>query len=313
MYSLLTSRAIIGEIYRRLTSGDDGWAGRYGMRISSKQETESYGWLGMVPAMREWIGGRNPKRLRESTFSITNKDFEATLEVLLKEMRRDSSGQIAIRIGELARRCLRHPAKLMSAKMVSGFTTVCYDGDYFFGTAHAEGDSGVQSNALSIDISTLDCALHGVVTNPSVEEMQQCIMLALQALLGFKDDQGEPMNEDATEFEVQVPTSLWAKAQTAVSAQAFVQGQTNPLKGVPLKLSVVQNPRLNAWTDKFAVFRTDGDTKPFIIQEEVPLEVSAIAEGSELEFKEKKHWYGVDWTGNVDVGFWQDACAVTMT
>jgi hypothetical protein len=52
------------------------------------------------------------------------------------------------------------------------------------------------------------------------------------------------------------------------------------------------NPRLT-WTDKFALFRTDGNVKPFIRQEEGGIKISAIAEGSELEFNERMHRYGV--------------------
>ncbi len=311
-HALLTSRAIVGEIYNRLTAGDASWVSRYAMKINSSQETETYGWLGQVPQMREWIGGRQPKELREHTFSIKNKDHEATLEILTKHLRRDQSGQIRVRIGELSRRVLSYPMKLMSTLMINGESQLCYDGQYFFDTDHAEGDSGSQSNDLSVDISGLAVAVHGTATAPSVGEMQQAILLAVQAILGFKDDQGEPMNEGATEFEVMVPTSLWAVAVAAVALPMIDNGNANTIPALDkLKITPVVNPRLT-WTDKFAVYRTDGETKPFILQEEVPVAVDAIAEGSELEFKEKKHWYGVEWGGNVGYGFWQHACLVTM-
>ena len=41
--------------------------------------------------------------------------------------------------------------------------------------------------------------------------------------------------------------------------------------------------------------------------------VDAVAEGSETEFKEKKHLYGVKAIRNVGYGYWQRACYVTMT
>jgi len=66
------------------------------------------------------------------------------------------------------------------------------------------------------------------------------------------------------------------------------------------------------WTDRFAIFRTDGNVKPFIRQEETPIKVSAVAEGSELEFKEDKHYYGIDAWRNVGFGYWQQACEVIM-
>ena len=302
---LLTSRAIIGEIYNRLTAGDTSWVNRYAMKIDSNQETENYAWLGMVPAMREFIGGRNPKQLREFSWSVTNKDYEATLEILVKAMRRDSSGQIMIRIGELARRVLAHPAKLITQLMIDAEATVCYDGQYFFDTDHAEGDSGSQSNDISFAAAT--------GTTPTVPEMRDAIMQAVQAILGFKDDQGEPMNETATAFEVMVPINYFAIAAAATTLPVIDAGAANIIPNLRnFSIQPVANPRLT-WTDKFAVYRTDGDTKPFILQEEVPIDVSAVAEGSQLEFTDKKHWYGVDWSGNAAYGFWQHACLVTVT
>jgi len=308
MQALLTSRAIIGEIYNRLTAGDESYVNRYAMKVMSKQESETYGWLGMVPAMREWIGGRDPKRLREFTFAVSNKDYEATLEILVKELRRESFGQIQIRIAELARRALSHPAKLMTQKIVDAEAAVCYDGQYFFDTDHSEGSSGTQNNDLTGAAAT--------GTTPTTQEARDAIMACIAAILGFKDDQGEPMNETARTFEVMVPAATPGFLQavySAVNLPTLGGGETNVLANFDgFQIKVQPNARLS-WTDKIAVFRTDGETKPFILQEEVPLNVSAVAEGSQLEFTDRKHWYGVDWAGAVDYGFWQHACLYTFT
>lgn len=304
-YALDTSVAIQAAIYNRLTMGDTSWVNRYAMKVSSKQATETYGWLGMVPAMREWVGGRQPQALRESTFSITNKDFEATLEVLVADLRRGAGDQLRVRIAELGRRCLGHPRKLLTTKMIAGESTACYDGQYFFDTDHSEGDSGTQDNDLTGAAAT--------GTTPTVQEMRDAIMATIQAILGFKDDQGEPMNEDARVFEVMVPNLYWGVAKSSLGLPVLGGGEVNILANMDgFDIKLVNNPRLT-WTTKFATYRTDGDTKPFILQEEVPLNVSSIGEGSELEFKEKKHWHGVDWGGNVDFGFWQHACLYTFT
>jgi phage major head subunit gpT-like protein len=45
----------------------------------------------------------------------------------------------------------------------------------------------------------------------------------------------------------------------------------------------------------------------------VPIEFSAIAEGSNLEFEHRLHRYGTYVCGNVGYGFWQTACLVEMT
>lgn len=304
MEKLITSRAVIGEMYMRLNATAASYVDRYAMKMSSSQEIETYAWLGMAPKMREWVGGRQPKGLRENSFQITNKDYEATLEILVKDLRREKWGQIKVRIAELSRRTVTHSASLLSSLIINGKSALCYDGQYFYDEDHAEGDSGAQSNDL-----TFNAADHTKVTVP---EMRDAIMKAIQAVLGFKDDVGEPMNEDAREFDVMVPTALWATAVSAVTLPTLDQGASNILKNMAdFKINVVPNARLSDATE-FYVNRTDAETKPFILQEEVPLNVAAIAEGSELEFKEKKHWYGVDWAGNMGYGFWQHSVLTTF-
>ena len=303
--SLLTSRAVIGEFYHRLTIAPASWIDRYAMRIQSKQDTETYAWLGQVPTMREWIGGRLAKDLPEYRYSLKNKDHEATLEINVKDMKRDMSGQIMVRIGELAQRALSYPAKLISTLIVNGEATVGYDGQFFFDTDHVDAGSGSQSNDLTFPAAT------GTV--PTVPEMRDAIMASIQAIVGLKDDVGEPMNEGASTFEIMVPVALYATALSAVLLPVVDAGVANIIQAQnEFKISVVPNVRLTDAT-KFYTFRTDGQTKPFIIQEEEPIQVDAVAEGSELEFKERKHWYGVLWAGNVGYGFWQHAALTTFT
>lgn len=309
----LSSRAIIGKFYATLNAlAGTSWVDKISMLFESDQESETYKWLGMAPGMREWIGGRQAKGFRENGITIINKDFEATLEVLTREIRRDKTGQVMVRINELARRTISHWASLLTTLIIGGEAGVCYDGQYFFDTDHSEGNSGTQDNDLSIDISALPAAVHGSTTLPSAEEMQQCILKAIAAILGFKDDQGEPFNEDANEFLVMVPTTLWIPAKAAVSMKLVGYGESSQVDVSGFGINVAANPRLT-WTAQFAVYEIGAMVKPFIRQEEDPVSIAAIAEGSELEFNEKKHHYGVSASRNVGYGYWQKACLVTMT
>ena len=305
----LSSRAIIGEFYNTLEQNTGAlWVPGTSMLVTSDQESETYKWLGMAPAMREWVGGRVAKGFRDNGITIVNKTFEATLEVLLDEIRRDKTGQVMVRVRELAGRTNAHWAKLLSTLIIAGEAAVCYDGQYFFDTDHAEGDSGTQSNDIDSNI--------GTTTAPTAAEMETSILKAVEAIIGFKDDQGEPMNEEATSFLVMVPVPFMSAAAAALKNPVITDGsgsRTNTitnLGGFSFELAV--NPRLTR-TTKFATFRTDGMTKPFIRQEEEGVTVSAIAEGSELEFRENKHHYGVKAIRNVGYGYWQHACLTTMT
>lgn len=314
--SSLGSRAIIGDFYLRLEQAiGAGWASRLAMRIDSDQEVEEYKWLGQAPAMREWIGGRSAKGLRENGISIRNKKFEATLQIPRDWIRRDKTGQIQIRVNDMADRAAAHPAKLLSALIAAGEAGLCYDGQYYFDTDHSEGASGTQSNLITVDISLLPVTNHGSTSAPSVGEMRECISLAIQQIVGFKDDTGEPMNEAATEFTVMVPTTLMSVAQAAVSLPFVDRGESNLLvNSGEFRIGIVPNARLNAtWTTKFPVFRTDGSAKPLIHQVEEDLAIDAIAEGTEHEFKFDEWLFGIKKAENVGYGIWQHACLVSMT
>jgi phage major head subunit gpT-like protein len=310
---LITSRAVIGQYYARLDLGGLGWVNGISNLFGSDQESESYGFLGMTPAMREWIGGRSAKGLKESGFTIRNKHYESTLEIALRDIRRDKSGQIMARVNDFADRAQSHWGSLLSSLILGGAATVCYDGEYYFDTDHAEGTSGTQSNSITVDVSDLPAVSHGTYLAPSREEAQGAVMKAIAAIQGFKDDQGEPMNETAMEFLVIAPSSLYMALLDGVGSTVITSGANNILTGIPgLKIQVQLNPRLNAWTDKFVVFRTDASMKALIRQQETEGELKAKAEGSEFEFDEDAWQFGIDSWRNVGYGYWQNACLVTL-
>lgn len=309
----LGSRAIIGEYYARLEQAVGmEWVDGISMLFTSDQASEEYRWLGQSPAFREWIGGRQAKGLRDDGITIKNRHFEATLEFQAADIRRDKTGQSLVRVRDLADRTNAHWASLLSTLMISGESAVCYDGQFFFDTDHAEDDSGTQSNDIAVDISALPVTNHGSTTAPSTGEMQQVILQATQAVLGFKDNQGEPMNENGREFLVMVPVPLLSAAEAAVTLPMIDSGESNVIPAIARRYRVVSNARLT-WTDKIAVFRTDGSVKPLIRQQETEVMLKSIAEGSEQEVKEDKWTFGVDTWRNVGFGLWQGSCLATMT
>jgi phage major head subunit gpT-like protein len=301
----LTSRAVIGRFYRRLEEyAQAAWWTKLAMHFASNQESETYRWLGMVPQVRQWVGGRRVRPLRNQGVTIVNKTWEATIRVDADEQRRDKTGQIMVRINELARRVATHPNKLLTTLLSGAEAAACYDGQYFFDTDHSEGDSGTQSNSISAAATT--------PTTPTDREMYEAIVKGIAQIMAVTDDQGEPMNEAARQFLVMVPMPFLSSTLVALSGKV-VDATTNPLaSGEPFNVTWVANPRL-AWTTKFALFRTDGSTRPFIFQEELPVQVQVLAEGSELEVNENQHQYGVKAIHEAGYGFWQDACLVTFS
>lgn len=313
--SLLSSRAIMGMYFARLEmDAGMGWIDGISNLFGSDQSGETYNFLGQTPAMREWLGARQAKGFSGQGVTVLNKHYEATIEIQKKDARRDKTGQLMARMSEFADRGQTHWASLLSALLLNGAATVCYDGQYYFDTDHVEGKSGTQSNKITVDISALPAAVHGVITAPSVEEAQQVILAGVAQIMGFKDDQGEPMNENARAFTVVVPVSLFLVFSAAVAAitTAALQQNLNPNLIAGLTISVQMNARLT-WTDTVAIFRTDSPIKAFIRQVEQEVELKAKAEGSEFEFDNDAWQFGIDGWRGVGYGYWQRACLVTMT
>jgi len=317
----LSTREVVGSFYTALSQSAHPWATQIAWRNGAANQgleaTEKYRWLGQAPAPREFIGGRQPKQLASQGYEIRNKRWESSINVPLLDWRKDKTGQIQVRLRDLARRYGVHFARLISQLIISN--GLCYDGQNFFDTDHSEGLSGAQSNSIQVDISALACTHHGTVTAPSPSEMAHTIMLAVQALLSFADDQGEPMNEDASSFLVMVPTSLWMPAIAAVGAKVLDSGDDNMIaigKTNGVNLTVAQNARLNgSWTDEIAIFRTDGDVKPFIIQEDgadSAVNIKILGPDSEHATVHDECLVATDAINNAGYGYWQHAVKATM-
>lgn len=115
------------------------------MEVPSTGRSVDYKWLGDWPAMREWVGDRVIKDLSAFHYEITNKDFESTIEVDRNDIQDDQIGVYTPMIQGLAQAAKAHPDILVFALLAAGFSTLCYDGQYFFDTDHPVG-AGTASN-----------------------------------------------------------------------------------------------------------------------------------------------------------------------
>src|SRR5687768_6459202 len=108
-YALLDSRDIVAGFYPKYeASMNANWANEVGMVMQSDQETNNYVWLGQSAGMREWLGGRQEQVLNRFRYQLTNKIYEDTMAIMLEDLRRDKTGQLRIRIADMASKAAGH-------------------------------------------------------------------------------------------------------------------------------------------------------------------------------------------------------------
>lgn len=270
-------------------------------RVVSNADREVYRWLGTVPKMRLFDNGRLTQGLRTESYSVDNLKYEATIEVDRDEISDDQTGQIRMRVAELAQRAATHKDYLISQLLVDGESAgLSYDGVSFFNNAHVSGDSGNQGNVLSYNVAT--------PAAPTSDEFKAALMQAIGTMLAFKDDQAEPMMIDASGMVIVVPPNMLFAAFEAINSP--VMGNHNNV--IHNVARVVSLPWLTN-TDKWYLLKTNGTIRPFIFQDREPLEFNALTEDSEEGFRREKFLYGVRARYRLTYGYWQYAVRTTLT
>ena len=104
--------------------------------VPSSTGKNEYGWLNQMRGMREWLGDRVLNQISQSDYSIKNKDWEDTIEVERNDIEDDNLGQYNMLFTEMGRATAAHPNELAFGLLKLGFSTPCYDGQYYFDTDH---------------------------------------------------------------------------------------------------------------------------------------------------------------------------------
>ncbi|MFH1595025.1 MAG: Mu-like prophage major head subunit gpT family protein [Pseudomonadota bacterium] len=121
------------------------WFERAAMTVPARTRIMDYKFLLDFPMVREWLGDRQISSLEPKAYQVETKDWEATIEVDRNDIEDEQLGFYNPIVAALAQEARKHPEKLIADLISAGFTTACYDGQYFFDTDHPVG-SGTASN-----------------------------------------------------------------------------------------------------------------------------------------------------------------------
>ena len=259
---------------------------RFCTPMPSDGESENYAWLGAMPNVRKWVGPRVFKELRGFDFSLRNETWESSLLFNLDKYNDGKAAGFGMQTRDLASKAVKHPNKLW-------FETVnenrpCFDGQDFFDTDHAAGDSGNQANV--IDFEVVD------PTNPTPAEMRDAFHAGLIQLLGFRDDTGEPFVEldgqPLGDLSVLCPLVLYPQTNAAFASTLIVTDGAAGSNIVLEKPTVVPSVRVGSGytggdDTHIDLMYTGDEIKPYIFQQREALRFD-LKGAEDIEFNELK-------------------------
>lgn len=201
--------------------------------------SEKLDFLGAVPAMRQWIGARSAKTPLSFNYSVSLNKYEDTLLIPLDWIKNDKTGNVQSSMSSLATRYrIDWPAALVAALLNNAASGTAYDGVAFISDSRTIGDSGTIDNNLTYDASA----------TPTAQEAAAAILQAFNQMTGFKDDRGQPCNEDMTDVTVVACGGTGAAAALRQACvDSILLGTTpapNPVMGLGVNIRFVASPRI---------------------------------------------------------------------
>ncbi|WP_147695943.1 Mu-like prophage major head subunit gpT family protein [Vogesella mureinivorans] len=258
------------------------------MVVPSTARSNDYKWLSGFPRMQKWIGDKAVKALSASGYSITNDDWEATVEVDRNDIEDDNLGIYAPQAQMAGFSAKQLPDEIVFDLVNKAFSTPCYDGQYFFDTDHPVNGQSV-SNKGSKKLSAASLAAAKASYGAGRTTMKK-----------FKDDEGRPLN--ITPNILLVPPALEDEANALMTVDRLEDGKANPYKNTA---KVVVAPWLTS-DDAWFLLDTTKPVKPFIYQErKKPVFVEQTDPQADNVFSRKKYQFGAEARAAGGYGFWQ--------
>lgn len=145
--------ALQAQFNKGLAEGNRDWL-KIASKLMSNSSSNTYAWISQFPAFREWVGARLHKAVKEQAYQVVNRKFENTLDIPREDIEDDNYGMYAglahsygISVDDLMN-------DLIFGAVAAGFSSICYDGQFFFDTDHPvypnEDGTGVAATVSNV-------------------------------------------------------------------------------------------------------------------------------------------------------------------
>ena len=240
--------------------------------VRTNSHTVDYAWLGELPMMREWIDARDFKTLKDYQYTISKKDWEASIAVKRDDFLFDNLGIVKPKIQQLAYAQIEHYNSLVFGLINTN--GVCYDGKKMFDT-HRIG-STYYTNKTDAPLS------------------EDALWSAMEFMRAIKDEQGRALKVKPSMLLVAPDLERTANQ---ILGRKVINGSDNVSLNI-VKLKVVDEMASGTW----CLIDNTKPLKPFILQ---ITKVGELEENTYKMFDNKQIRYGIDSMDNAGYGFWQ--------
>lgn len=264
------------------------------MRVPSTGALNTYAWLSNFPKMKKWIGDKTLKALKAFGYTLTNDDFEATVEVDRNHIEDDQLGIYAPQAEMAGFSAKQFPDEGIMDIVNGVFVNKCYDGQYYCDTDHPVFDPATGKDVSVSNKTTL------VLRADTQENAIASFGFARKSIRMFKNDEGQPLN--ITPNILLCGPSLADTARILANNEKLGDQQPNPYKGT---FEVVEDARILSDT-AWLLLDTTKPVKPFIYQDrKSPVFVQATDPQSDDVFMRKTFKFGAEARAAFGYGFWQ--------
>lgn len=298
VFSADLEQGIRGTAARRLRVAPPPIIEKLCETVVNEAASEKHLYLSDPPVMSKFEGSRQTKTMVDKSTTIVNYPRDASVELGRDNLRQSQSGEVAVgkQTESLVGAAMDFPTSVLSDLSVNGTGLTSgdntpFDGVAFFSNTHpAIGASGIQDNLLAGSGTT--------VANISTD-----MGTALSTFRTFLGTNGNPYFGD---MELQIffwyPAALEISFRTALNA-TIVSSTTNVLTGFG-------EPRSNAFlsdANDWYAFVVNPGYRPYIWQEDQPLEADAQGMDSPMWVETRKIQMGISTSIGAGYNGWQSA------
>lgn len=306
-------KGLIGNALDHMTPMSNGLAvlAKFVQGSLIEGQSEKLDFLGAIPAFKTWAETRQASDLPEYDWSLQNVLKESSFDIPVGWAKADKTGLVQDRVNQMSARMESWAGDIVAGLINASESTACFTGENFIADSHSWGDSGTTDNNLTYTTAT---------ATPTASEMATAIMEAWEALIGFKDDKGEPLNETMSRMHVVCPVALAGPTLQAITSQMLNTGsgsRDNPvmaLNAAGIDVQMLTSPRITL-SSKIMVFNSTPETgSAFIVSENPALRrVTSKAEGSDYEHDTHRWAFGAEIVGNGTYGLPGHAVLTTLS